>query len=116
MKYLSRNEAKVIYIESEEEQIVVKLWELIQVENKDFGDLNLAEEQGYQMALIKKNFQMKLGNIRAWAVNTHSSYSRVFVSDDASAALPWLLRFGPHICNAPWMKVSWIGDTFSSQH
>jgi hypothetical protein len=116
MKYLSRNEAKAIYVESVEERLVLKLRELIEAQDKENAQIKAAKDKKIQAAPVKTQSTHQLESIRQWATVTHSSYSRVFGSNKAAEALPSLLRLGPHIRNAPWMRVSWLGDLFSGTH
>jgi hypothetical protein len=103
-------------METEEERLVLKLRSLCDAEDQDSEKWKEAKVKGLQVSRTRMHLLEQIAVVRKWASKTHTSYSRIFGSDEAMEVLPRLLRLGPHIRYAPWMKVSTLGDLFGGTH
>jgi hypothetical protein len=54
MKYLSRNEAKAIYVESAEERLVLKLRELIEAQDKENAQIKAVKDKRFKRHRSKR--------------------------------------------------------------
>jgi hypothetical protein len=110
---LARNQSLAVFAETNEERVILKIKDIIVAQDKDQQHLANTETRNSEYS---QNEQQAVQSVRQWSAKWGSSYSRIFSTNDAISMLTYLVRLGPHMRHAPFMKLATLGELVAGSH